>query len=189
MSLLTDLLTKTLSKPSLPLPDGPFQVGHVDVMTPGTPQEEGSFFRLHYPAPAHTKLESPQVWSDSETRHGLVNFVQKMAWNWPSWVNQSEFLLLPHLKKILNPEAFTSAFNTAWKVVGKSLTIPIVHGAAMEPPLTEAGWPVSSIKLSSSALIFNLHRLLCSPTEWAATGSSCPRSATSWPVRGSWWLP
>ena len=141
MNKITDFLTKLSPKPSLPLPEGPFQVGYVDVMTLGSPLQEGSFFRLHYPAPAHTKLVCP-VWGDSDTRHGLVHFVQKMAWNWPSWVNKSEFLLLPSLRKMLNPQAFLSTFTAGWRVVARSLTIPIVCGAAMAPPLEEAGWPV-----------------------------------------------
>ena len=145
MNKLTNLLTKMVAKPSLPPPDGPFQVGYVDVMTPGRPQEkEGSFFRLHYPAPAHTKLEPSSLpsWTDSATRLGLCEFVQKMAWNWPTWVNKSEFLLLPSLQNVFNPHVFLSSFNAGWKVVGKSLTIPVVAGAAMEPPQEESGWPV-----------------------------------------------
>jgi len=145
MNKLTDLFTKMVAKPSLPLPDGPFQVGYVDVMTPGRPQEEeGSFFRLHYPAPAHTKLEPSSLpsWTDSATRLGLCEFVQKMAWNWPTWVNKSEFLLLPSLQNVFNPQVFLSSFNAGWKVVGKSLTIPVVAGAAMEPPQQVTGWPV-----------------------------------------------
>merc|ERR1719397_1064043 len=104
MNKIFDLFTKSVSKPSLPLPEGPFQVGHVDVMTPGSPQEDGSFFRLHYPAPAHTKVG--------------------------------------HCQKLLTPQAFLSTFNAAWKAIGKSLTIPTVLGAAMEPPLEQEGWPV-----------------------------------------------
>ena len=144
MNKLTELFTKMVARPSLPLPDGPFQVGYVDVMTPGKPQEEGSFFRLHYPAPAHTKLQSSSLpsWSDSATRLGLCEFVQKMAWNWPTWVNKSEFLLLPSLQNIFNPQVFLSSFNAGWKLVGKSLSIPVVAGAPMEPPQLESGWPV-----------------------------------------------
>ena len=44
-------------------------------MTPGDP-ETGSFLRLHYPAPAHTKIVDPPLWSDRETRHGLIRFIQ-----------------------------------------------------------------------------------------------------------------
>ena len=51
------------------------QVGYYDVMTPGDP-ETGSFLRLHYPAPAHTKIVDPPLWSDRETRHGLIRFIQ-----------------------------------------------------------------------------------------------------------------
>ena len=142
MEKITDLFTKMLPKPSLPPPDGPFQVGYVDVMTPGLPDQEGAFLRLHYPAPAHTNLENVKPWADNHTRHGLVQFVQAMAWNWPSWVNRSEFLLLPTLQKMLNPQSFLSSFTAGWKVVGKSLTIPIVCGAAMEPPVSSSGWPV-----------------------------------------------
>lgn len=144
MNKITELFTKMVPKSSLPVPDGPFQVGYVDVMTPGKPQEDGSFFRLHYPAPAHTKLHPSSLpsWSDSATRLGLCEFVQKMAWNWPTWVNKTEFLLLPSLQNIFNPQVFLSSFNAGWKVVGKSLTIPVVAGAAMEPPQHERGWPV-----------------------------------------------
>ena len=144
MNKLSELFTKMVPSPSLPPPDGPFQVGYVDVMTPGKPQEEGSFFRLHYPAPAHTKLDPCSLprWTDSATRLGLCQFVQKMAWNWPTWVNKAEFLLLPSLQKMFNPQVFLSWFNAGWRVVGKSLTIPVVAGAAMEPPQLESGWPV-----------------------------------------------
>ena len=144
MNKLTELFTKMVAKPSLPLPDGPFQVGYVDVMTPGKPQEEGSFFRLHYPAPAHTKLDPSSLpsWSDPATQLGLCQFVQTMAWNWPTWVNKSEFHLLPSIQNIFNPQVFLSSFNAGWKVVGSQLTIPVVAGAAMEPPQQESGWPV-----------------------------------------------
>lgn len=126
---------------SLPLPEGPFQVGYVDIMTQGAP-DRGVFFRLHYPAPAHTKISSPPVWADTDTKHGLTDFVQAMAWNWPTWVNNSEFLLLPAAKKLLNPKTFVSAFHFGWRTLSKKLTIPICHGASMEDPLEKDGWPV-----------------------------------------------
>merc|ERR1719450_349333 len=94
------------------------------------------------PAPAHTKTTSPPMWADRETRHGLINFVQAMAYNWPSWVNNSEFLLLPVIKRVLDPKAFATTFNVGWKVIGKKLTIPICLNAQIEDPASSGGWPV-----------------------------------------------
>ena len=41
---------------SLPAPEGPFQVGYHDIMTHGEP-DSSVYFRLYYPAPAHTKVK------------------------------------------------------------------------------------------------------------------------------------
>ena len=127
------------------------------MMTPGEP-ETGSYFRLHYPAPAHTKIVDPPLWADRETRHGLIHFIQvtthisslmlsnchfqAMAWNWPTWVNNSEFLMLDPVKKAFSPSSFYSAFNVGMKALGRKLTIPVCHKAALEDPHSSRGWPV-----------------------------------------------
>jgi len=128
-------------KESMPQPTGPFQVGYQDIMTIGEP-ETSCFHRLYYPAPTHTKITSPPLWADRTLRHDLIGFIRSMAYNWPSWVNNSEYLLLPPVTKILNQRAFTNVFNLGWKSLGKSLTIPICHGAPLEEPPNEHGWPV-----------------------------------------------
>ena len=104
--------------------------------------EKSCFHRLYYPAPTHTKITSPPLWADRNLRHDLIGFIRSMAYNWPSWVNNSEYLLLPPVTKILNQRAFTNVFNLGWKSLGKSLTIPICHGAPLEEPPNEHGWPV-----------------------------------------------
>jgi len=128
------------STPSLPAPIGPFQVGYQDVMTPGKPPS-ATYFRIHYPAPTYTSITNPPVWADRECQEGLLKFMQKMVWEWPSWVNNSEFLLLPLAKKIMTEETFFSTFNLGWNLTGRRLTIPICKAAplAQQP---SSGWPV-----------------------------------------------
>ena len=65
-----------------------------------------------------------------------------MAFNWPTWVNNSEFLLLPAARKLLSPRSFSTVFNLGWRTMARRLTIPISHGAVMEDPLQREGWPV-----------------------------------------------
>ena len=48
-----------------------------------------------------------------------------MAWNWPTWVNNSEFLMLDPVKKAFSPSSFFSAFNLGMKALGRKLTIII----------------------------------------------------------------
>lgn len=126
---------------SLPAPEGPFKVGYHDIMTAGDP-ETGCFLRLHYPAPTHTKIVDPPLWADRETRRGLINFIQAMAWNWPTWVNNSEFLMLDPVKKAFTQNTFFSAFNVGMKALGRKLTIPVCHRAPLEDPHSSRGWPV-----------------------------------------------
>jgi len=128
-------------KGSMPHPTGPFQVGFQDIMTLGEP-DASCYLRLYYPAPTHTKISSPPVWADRTLRHDLISFIKAMAYNWPSWVNNSEYLLLSSVTKILSPKTFTNVFNLGWKSLGKSLTIPICKGAPLEDPPNDHGWPV-----------------------------------------------
>ena len=65
-----------------------------------------------------------------------------MAWNWPTWVNNSEFLMLDPVKKAFSPSSFFSAFNVGMKALGRKLTIPVCHRAALEDPHSSRGWPV-----------------------------------------------
>ena len=67
---------------------------------------------------------------------------QSMSWNWPTWVNNSEFLMLDAVKKAFSPSSFFSAFNVGMKVLGRKLTIPVCHRAPLEDPHTSRGWPV-----------------------------------------------
>ena len=70
-----------------------------------------------------------------------------MSWNWPTWVNNSEFLMLDAVKKAFSPSSFFSAFNVGMKVLGRKLTIPVCNKAPLEAGLW---W--------------------CSHTAWAVTG-------------------
>jgi len=124
----------------LPAPRGPFQVGYLDLMTPGLPHTS-SYLRLHYPVPAGIpSTEAPPRWADMECQVGLVKFMQTMVWNWPSWVNNAEFTLLPLFNKTFTPEGFNTFFNLGWSLIGQNLTIPIIRAAPIA--LSKSGWPV-----------------------------------------------
>jgi len=125
-----------------PLPDpcGPFQVGYLDLMTPGLPNTS-SYLRLHYPVPAGISSTDPSPrWADMDCQVGLVKFMQTMVWNWPTWVNNNEFTLLPVFRKTLTPEGFNTFFNLGWSLIGQNLTIPIIRAAPIS--LSKSGWPV-----------------------------------------------
>jgi len=109
-------------------------------MTPGS-THSSSFFRIHYPAPTHTSITTPPLWADSDCQEGLLRFMQTMAWDWPSWVNNSEFTLLPLAKKIFSPSSFLSTFSLGWSLIGKNLTIPICKDASIAQH-AGSGWPV-----------------------------------------------
>ena len=67
---------------------------------------------------------------------------QTMAYNWPTWVNNSEFLMMDAVKKVFTKSSFFTAFNMGWKALGRKLSIPVCHRAALEDPHTSRGWPV-----------------------------------------------
>eukprot|EP00091_Calanus_sinicus_P020084 TRINITY_DN5305_c0_g1_i3.p1 TRINITY_DN5305_c0_g1~~TRINITY_DN5305_c0_g1_i3.p1 ORF type:complete len:322 (-),score=119.96 TRINITY_DN5305_c0_g1_i3:360-1214(-) len=127
-------------KTPLPAPAGPFQVGYVDIMTPGQ-ASTSSLLRIHYPTPAYTRVSKQPVWAGENGQEGMLRFMQTMIWNWPSWANTSEFQLLDLCKKVFTPATFFSAFNIGWSLVAKRLTIPIARSAPLEPH-TGSGWPV-----------------------------------------------
>ena len=57
---------------------------------------------------------------------------QTMAYNWPTWVNNSEFLMMDAVKKVFTKSSFFTAFNMGWKALGRKLSIPVCHRAALE---------------------------------------------------------
>jgi len=63
-----------------------------------------------------------------------------MVWNWPSWVNNAEFTLLPLATKTFTHEGFNTFFNLGWSMIGQNLTIPIIRAAPIA--LSKSGWPV-----------------------------------------------
>ena len=65
-----------------------------------------------------------------------------MCWNWPSWVNFSEFQWLHLAKKLLSPASFLSLFSVGWEIVGLPVTVPVCRAAPLSPPALPAScWP------------------------------------------------
>ena len=50
--------------------------------------------------------------------------------------------MLDPVKKAFSPSSFFSAFNVGMKALGRKLTIPLCHKAALEDPHSSRGWPV-----------------------------------------------
>ena len=61
----------------LPPGSGPFEVGYVDIMTEGRP-EDSSFIRLYYPTQQNHRFlpERCPIWTEHDTKHGFINFLQ-----------------------------------------------------------------------------------------------------------------
>merc|ERR1711884_260984 len=86
------------------------------------------------PQPSRNSVEE----LEANPRQGILSFLEAMTWNWPTWVNSSEFLLLPAARKFLSASSFSTLFRLGWGAAGRQLTIPIVRGA----PLEAGHWPV-----------------------------------------------
>eukprot|EP00092_Neocalanus_flemingeri_P039066 GFUD01042526.1.p1 GENE.GFUD01042526.1~~GFUD01042526.1.p1 ORF type:complete len:430 (+),score=107.43 GFUD01042526.1:57-1346(+) len=150
--------SKVAFQTSLPAPLGPFQVGYLDLMTPGLPQDS-SLLRIYYPAPSNTSITSPPLWADKESRAGMLRFIQSSAWEWPTWVNNSEFDPLFAAKKIFHsPAGFLTGFSLGWPLIGTVRTIPIVKAAPLAPPVG-SGWPVVVFSHGMGCNRFNMSQL------------------------------
>lgn len=128
----------------LPAPAGPWEVGYVDIMTEGLP-EQSQYFRLFYPT--HQKhLQLPDrchIWSDHNTKHGFINFLKAQVHRWPSWVNHSEFGLRDFgtfADKFMTC-LFKPIFSLGWNIMCKNPKIPVVHQAQPAKP-PSGKWPV-----------------------------------------------
>eukprot|EP00092_Neocalanus_flemingeri_P022208 GFUD01024087.1.p1 GENE.GFUD01024087.1~~GFUD01024087.1.p1 ORF type:complete len:469 (+),score=121.47 GFUD01024087.1:48-1409(+) len=150
--------SKVAFQTSLPAPLGPFQVGYLDLMTPGLPQDS-SLLRIYYPAPSNTSITSPPLWADKECRAGMLRFIQSAAWDWPTWVNNSEFNPLFAAKKILlSPAGFLTGFSLGWPLIGTVRTIPIARAAPLAPHVG-SGWPVVVFSHGMGCNRFNMSQL------------------------------
>eukprot|EP00092_Neocalanus_flemingeri_P039065 GFUD01042525.1.p1 GENE.GFUD01042525.1~~GFUD01042525.1.p1 ORF type:complete len:431 (+),score=110.80 GFUD01042525.1:118-1410(+) len=150
--------SKMVFQTSLPAPLGPFQVGYLDLMTPGLPQDS-SLLRIYYPAPSNTSITSPPLWADKECRAGMLRFIQMAAWDWPTWVNNSEFNLLFAAKKILlSPAGFLTGFSLGWPLIGTVRTIPIARAAPLASHVG-SGWPVVVFSHGMGCNRFNMSQL------------------------------
>jgi len=129
----------------LPAPLGKWEVGYVDIMTEGPP-DESSFIRLYYPTEQkHTILpERCPVWTEQDTKAGFINFLHSMVNRWPSWVNQTEFNLLGVVKSVNScvSWAIKPVFSLGWGVLANNPKIPVLHQAQLAPNPANAGWPV-----------------------------------------------
>lgn len=127
---------------SLPEPEGPYQVGYEDVMTPGLP-DNSSLVRILYPAAkdAQRPVNQP-VWTDFSPKEGCIDMIKAMAFGWPSWAPDSEYLLFPLVRAFLSKTTFPFVFSTGWSALGHRLTLPLIPGAALCPPISSRGWPL-----------------------------------------------
>jgi len=129
-----DLMNLVKSEKFLPRPAGSWEVGYIDYMTQGTP-ETSSFIRLYYPTQQqHAVLpERCPVWTEHDTKHGFINFLQAMVHRWPSWVNKEEFTMLGLIKPVesLVSWAFNPLFSLGWGVLANNPRIPVIHQAQL----------------------------------------------------------
>jgi platelet-activating factor acetylhydrolase len=129
----------------LPPPAGPYEVGYLDIMTDGKPKDS-SFIRLYYPTQQQHRFlpERCPIWTEHDTKHGFINFLQAMIKRWPSWVNDSEFTMLGVVRSLesIISWAFTPVFSMGWGILAKNPRIPVIHQA--QPSSSTAGekWPV-----------------------------------------------
>merc|ERR1712168_849786 len=122
------------SETYFPRPVGQWEVGYIDIMAEGEP-EDSSFIRLYYPTmQKHEFLpERCPIWTEHDTKHGFINFMHAMLKRWPSWVNDSEFII----KGIMDPIeslcswAFKPLFAMGWEVLAKNPRIPVIHQAQL----------------------------------------------------------
>jgi len=126
---------------SLPKPRGPFKVGYIDIMTDGK-ETESSLLRIMYPSPSYSSSSNPPKWLGNRCKTRYLKFLQTMIWNWPSWANNSEYLGLGLIHKVLSPGSFLKLFDVLWSLVGKDFTIPICMAAQLAPPIDLEGYPV-----------------------------------------------
>jgi len=127
-------------KSSLPTPNGPFCVGYVDLMTPGTP-DESIFMRIYYPSEKDGSVRNPPVWTFDGSKHLLLDFLKTMVWNWPSWVNSKEYRAIGFARKVSSPNFFYKFMFEGWSIFGRQLTIPINRSAKLASH-SENGLPV-----------------------------------------------
>lgn len=134
-----DLMNLVKGDKFLPAPAGSYEVGYIDYMTKGTP-ETSSFIRLYYPTmQKHAALpERCPIWTEHDTKHGFINFLQAMVRRWPSWVNTKEFTLLGLVQPIesLVSWAFRPLFSLGWGVLANNPRIPVIHQAQLANPLS-----------------------------------------------------
>jgi len=111
------------------------------LMTPGLP-DSSSLMRIHYPVVYMADRPSePILWTDTSPKKDCLNIISSMCFNWPSWAPDSEYLLLPIIRKCLNPTTFHHVFNVGWSIFGERLTLPLLPDAEPAPSPRE-GWPV-----------------------------------------------
>jgi len=122
------------SETYFPRPVGQWEVGYIDIMTEGQP-EDSSFIRLYYPTmQKHEFLpERCPIWTEHDTKHGFINFMHAMLKRWPSWVNDSEFIIKGIMDPIENlcSWAFKPLFAMGWEVLAKNPRIPVIHQAQL----------------------------------------------------------
>jgi len=118
----------------LPHPAGLWEVGYVDIMTAGGP-EDSTFLRLYYPTEQkHEYLpERCPIWTEHDTKHGFINFMQAMMKRWPSWANDGEHKLKGVLQPLENlcSWAFQPLLSLGWGVLANNPRIPVIHQAQL----------------------------------------------------------
>jgi len=128
----------------LPAPAGQWEVGYVDIMTEGLP-EQSQYLRLYYPTnQKHTELpERCHFWSNYDLKNGFINFIQAQVHCWPSWANSSEFGLKDFgtFADKFFTSLFKPIFSLGWNVMLKNPKIPTVHQAQPAKP-PSGKWPV-----------------------------------------------
>jgi len=127
---------------SLPEPRGPYQVGYHDLMTPGLP-DDSTLMRVVYPAAeGASRPTTPPLWTDTSPKAACIDIIKAMAFGWPSWAPDSEYLLFPLVRTFLNKTTFPLVFSTGWTALGHRLTLPLIPGAPLHASPSSKGWPV-----------------------------------------------
>jgi len=118
----------------LPSPAGSLEVGYVDIMTEGKP-EQSTFLRLYYPTQQKHEFlpERCPIWTEHDTKHGFINFMLAMVKRWPSWANDKEHLLKGILQPLQNlcSWAYHPLFALGWGVLANNPRIPVIHQAQL----------------------------------------------------------
>jgi len=116
----------------LPGPVGKWQVGYVDIMTEGIP-EQSSFIRFYYPTEQKANLlpERCPKWTTEDSKFGLIDFAHGLVKKWPAWVNPMDIKLIGVARRTdyFLSWLFSPLVSFGWDFLANNPRIPVVHQA------------------------------------------------------------